>query len=112
MVLYVAGPMSGLPAYNRPKFNLVTDELRRRGYYVLNPARQPLGLEYQEYMKRGLYDVHRSDGLALLPGWEESNGARLEHRIAMSLGLECRPHDEWEDLNEQEPPQWAPSRNT
>ncbi|AOZ64643.1 nucleoside deoxyribosyltransferase [Arthrobacter phage Chubster] len=103
MVLYVAGPMTGLPEFNRPQFHAVTDELRRRGYYVLNPARQPLGLEYNDYMRRGLYDVSRADGLALLPNWEESNGARIEHRLALKMGLECRPHDEWENLYEKEP---------
>ncbi|AIZ01766.1 hypothetical protein ArV1_079 [Arthrobacter phage vB_ArtM-ArV1] len=105
MVLYVAGPMTGLPAYNRPKFNEVTDELRRFGYHVLNPARQPLGLEYNDYMRRGINDVHKSDGVALLPGWEQSNGARLEQLIARKLGLECRPYTDWENLYEQEPPQ-------
>lgn len=103
MVLYVAGPMTGFEDWNKPLFNEVTDELRRKGYHVLNPARQPLGLAYREYMHRGYKDIYRSDGLALLSGWEYSHGASLEHRLATKLGLECRPYDQWENITEGTP---------
>lgn len=40
------------------------------------------------------YEPHY-DGIAMLDGWEDSRGARIEHDLAMSLGIECRPWREW-----------------
>lgn len=34
-------------------------------------------------------------GIAMLDGWEESKGARIEHDLAEELGIECRPWREW-----------------
>ena len=103
-VLYVAGPMTNQPFFGRPVFETATDQLRRAGYHVLNPARQPLGLSYREYMRRGENDLIYSDGVALLPGWEDSPGATHEKNLAQSWGLDVRPIDAW--------PQFPPVRNT
>jgi hypothetical protein len=34
-------------------------------------------------------------GVALLPDWEDSKGAMIEARLAINLGLEVTPVDEW-----------------
>lgn len=93
-VLYVAGPMTGLPDHNYPAFFAAEASLREAGYEVLNPARNP-GPEWVDYMRQGLRDVLVSDGLALLPGWLTSKGARLEVRVALDLDLPCQPLGEW-----------------
>jgi hypothetical protein len=36
-----------------------------------------------------------SDGLALLPDWEESKGARIEERLAREVGIPVKPIEEW-----------------
>ena len=33
----------------------------------------------------------RTLGIAMLDGWEQSKGARIEHALASALGIECRP---------------------
>lgn len=33
--------------------------------------------------------------IAMLDGWEQSRGARIEHNLAKALGIECRPWMEW-----------------
>ena len=36
--IYVAGPMSGLPAFNFPAFHEAAADLRACGFDVVNPA--------------------------------------------------------------------------
>lgn len=37
-IVILSGPMSGLPDYNYPMFNLAAKQLREAGYDVVNPA--------------------------------------------------------------------------
>ena len=48
--IYIAGPMSGLPNFNRDAFNLEAERLHALGHIALNPAILPDGLEQHEYM--------------------------------------------------------------
>lgn len=86
-IVYLAGPMSGLPDFNRAAFNAAERMLRELGCNVLNPARQPDGLEYEEYMRRGLADVEAANVIVLLPGWNHSPGAIRELARAIQPGL-------------------------
>lgn len=95
MRLYIAGPMSGRPEFNRPAFNEAEAKLQAAGYDVLNPARQPDGLEYEEYMRRGFEDIGNADGVALLPGWRESSGARREVSFADSIYVDASDLQTW-----------------
>ena len=102
-ILYVAGPMTGLPEFNYPAFNAAASQLRELGYEVLNPAdidvlynpdpTQPQ--EWDWYMRHALRMVLNSDALALLPGWENSRGAQLEVKVGKALGMECLPIELW-----------------
>ncbi|HEO9918795.1 TPA: DUF4406 domain-containing protein [Enterobacter asburiae] len=62
MKIYIAGPMSGLPDFNRAAFNHAHVFLGANGHVVLNPALLPDGLTQAEYMDIckeigcGLYD--------------------------------------------------------
>lgn len=96
--LYIAGPMTGLPDLNRAAFNDAARRLVAEGFHVLNPARQALarpGLEWLDYMRAALVDISQADGLATLPGWPISRGARIEVELARNLGLEVRPVVHW-----------------
>jgi hypothetical protein len=97
-VLFVSGPVTGFDGGNHALFQEATEELRRKGYWVLNPTRQPPGLAYREYVRRAVKDIYRSSGLALLPGWDFSPGAAREYGIARRLGLEAKPIEEWPSL--------------
>ncbi|MDP4455455.1 DUF4406 domain-containing protein, partial [Escherichia coli] len=50
MKIYIAGPMTGYPDYNRAAFNAKASELMAEGHIVLNPAMLPGGLCQSEYM--------------------------------------------------------------
>ena len=85
MRLYVAGPMTGIKDYNYPAFNDAETLLKSVGYEVLNPARQGYGLTYDGYLKLAIADVFACDGIALLPRWEDSPGAKAEVALADAL---------------------------
>lgn len=105
MRLYVAGPMSGIPHFNIPLFDRVTADLRRMGHTVTNPAEEdpppvreaalaskygspadllPTGFTHGDLLARDVKLIADGvDGVVLLPGWEDSNGARLEAFTAL-----------------------------
>ncbi|MEE6280176.1 DUF4406 domain-containing protein [Georgenia sp. MJ170] len=86
--VYIAGPMTGLPDFNRPAFHATAALLAVfGGWRAINPARQPDGLTWEEYVRRGLADVRRADAVYLLPGWRDSRGATREVVQAFRLGL-------------------------
>lgn len=104
---YLAGPMSGIEDYNTPLFDHVAEQLRAKGYEVLNPAeltREMYGSldnfkaatttpeEYADERQRLLtYELNwickNAKILYLLPGWGKSSGAVAERSAALALGI-------------------------
>lgn len=86
MLLYVAGPMTGLPERNRPAFFAAEALLRSMGHDTLNPAisEDLMGWDcsWEDYMKNDAKLVRSADGIVLLPGWQKSKGAKIEARMA------------------------------
>ena len=89
MIVYIAGPMTGLPDLNYPAFYAAEEALTAAGHAVLNPARNGtiVGNAWQQYMRLSIAQVLQAEAVALLPGWVNSRGALLERRIATALGL-------------------------
>jgi len=90
--------MSGIKDYNFPAFFEAADRLRRDGFDVWNPAEHDVqedgfdpttdkAKSFPYYMLRDLPEVMASDGIAVLPGWQQSKGASLEVRVATDCGL-------------------------
>jgi hypothetical protein len=89
-VVYISGPMTGYPDANYPAFHEAERHLRSIGCRVLNPARHfdgSLGLTRETYMRKDVEELLKATMLYMLEGWEESEGASLEHEIAKELGL-------------------------
>lgn len=103
MIVYIAGPMTGMPDWNYPAFFETEQQLRDMGHTPVNPAHHD-GLTVEEalanagthenpaqpwayYMRRDLPHVANADALCLLPGWQKSRGARLEVHVANTLGI-------------------------
>jgi hypothetical protein len=111
MKVYLAGPMRGIPEFNFPAFNAATLRLRSAGHEVFNPAErdnQRHGVDISKGNTAGCEDIAakehgfdlrvalgedlaficaHAEAIALLPGWENSKGARAEHATAIALGL-------------------------
>lgn len=102
MKLYIAGPMRGQPLYNFPKFFEVALALRALGHEVVNPAEHDMAkgfnpalpMDHADQISFSMEDTLRSDfmailkadGIVMLPGWEESSGARDEFHLASRAG--------------------------
>lgn len=89
-VVYISGPMTDVPQFNHPEFNLAAKALRAIGWAVFNPAENGMPHEapWAEHMRVDIAQLVRCTHVATLPGWQSSRGAVLEVHIATRLGLE------------------------
>jgi hypothetical protein len=87
--IYLSGPMSGLPDFNHAAFHDETFRLREIGYSVFNPAEaNSKVMPRQICLRRDLIELLQGcDTLALLDGWESSEGVFLEMFVARSVGI-------------------------
>lgn len=98
--IYISGPMTGKPDLNFPAFHAAADLLRKQGYDPVNPVE--LNVEQGDWhacMRNDIKALCDCDALALLPGWQESQGAHLELHIAHRLGLQIGTLEEFSALS-------------
>lgn len=86
MKIYLFGPITGHESTYRAAFGQAAERLRTKGLTVLNPADLPDGLDYEDYMHIGLAMLAVCDAIYLLPGWEDSSGAKRELAAASEAG--------------------------
>ncbi len=109
MNVYVAGPMRGIKDFNFPAFHMATQMLRSMGHTVFNPAERDEETHGKDVSKSETGDLRyaaqygfslrealaadlswialHADAIAMLPGWENSKGAKAEKALAEALGL-------------------------
>lgn len=106
MKIYIAGPMTGYPSFNFPAFDMAAHDLRKRGFEVFSPAEMddevtraaivaspdgaPVGRpQFAAFMARDLTLIIAGgiEAVYVLPGWDQSPGAKLETFTAKLLGL-------------------------
>ena len=87
--IYIAGPMTNMPALNFPAFHAEAARLRALGYEVVNPAEvnPDPAAKWHDCMKADIAQLVTCDAVRLLEGWESSRGASLEAHIAHSLDM-------------------------
>jgi nucleoside 2-deoxyribosyltransferase len=89
--------MRGYSEYNFPAFYAAAKRLREQGHEVWSPAENDVDQDgfnpktdqpktMSHYMARDLPQVCASDAVAMLNGWQDSEGARLEALVARKLG--------------------------
>lgn len=90
MRIYIAGPMTGYPSLNFPAFHAEAAKLRAAGHEVINPAEvnPDTTMPWAQCMRKDIAELVTCDAIRLLPGWEDSKGATLEHHIAERLELQ------------------------
>jgi hypothetical protein len=107
-MVYIAGPMSGLPLNNYPAFYAAEVALTALGLHPINPARMNMmddvetamaksiasigddsgaGRTWEYYLRRSLAQITDVYGVCLLPDWRRSRGATLEVQVATALSI-------------------------
>ena len=88
--IYIAGPMTGYDDLNFPAFHAAAATFRAIGIDVVNPAEINPAIEadWVDCMRADIQQLATCTGIYLLPGWEKSRGASLEHDIARTLGFD------------------------
>lgn len=110
-VIYISGPMTGIPLFNFPQFlkaiHPAAEDFRERtGHFprVVCPAMVDLdaglnpylpledqGTTYDEVLSRDLRTIREGiDCIYMLEGWQESQGARRELQNALMVGADVR----------------------
>ena len=89
-LIYLSGPMTGIPGLNFPAFHAEAARLRALGYSVENPAElnPDPDVPWHACMRADLKALLDCDAVALLPGWQKSVGAHLEMHVAHRVGIE------------------------
>jgi hypothetical protein len=98
--IYCAGPMRGLPSYGFHAFKVAREHLRDLGHEVVCPAEHDLAngfdptlsIEEQDFDLDAAFAwdiaaLAQVDAIALLPGWQDSEGCAIELERANALGL-------------------------
>lgn len=99
---YISGQITGLnPEEYEPLFYAAEDQLKAEGYEVINPLRIVKGIDpklidpathtereiWRTIMKADIQELMKCEAIHMLPNWERSEGATLEHSIAKGLYL-------------------------
>jgi Domain of unknown function (DUF4406) len=120
--VYLAGPMQLVNNFNFPAFDFAAEKLIATGHCeVFNPAdhaRKKLGSlqEIQKMDKAELDDAikhklfpdqiawicRNADAVLMLPGWRQSEGAKIERQIALYFKLVVREVDSILLMDEKE----------
>ena len=85
MKVYIAGPVSGNPDY-RADFAQAAGMLENAGHEILNPATLPGSMDRQNAMRVCFAMLDTAECAYFLPGWEHSEGARLERMYCEYVG--------------------------
>ena len=105
-VIYISGPMTGYPNFNREAFVRAEMCLIGKGKEVVSPSLveqddegmtwKPLQGKWEYYLKIALIKMLHCNTIVMLPGWQDSKGARVERYLAETLGFKI--YEKLEDV--------------
>ena len=89
MRVYISGPIAGHEDTYEAVFSAAAETIHKGGHEPVNPALIQLGdgASWADYMDAALAMLYSSDAIYMLPGWQDSRGARVESKVADRLGL-------------------------
>jgi hypothetical protein len=101
--IYIAGPITGHPDLNEPAFRREAERLQAAGHEPVVPldieafehegdcpptySRPMPGHGSACFLRADIKALLECDAIRMLPGWESSVGARLEHSVAALTGI-------------------------
>ena len=109
MRVYISGKMRGVQDYNRWKFAYWERRLKEEGFKTMNPMEigdsiaSPEDIDSsQDLVKKVLEadidSLRMCDAIFMLRGWETSEGARMELRVALEMGIPVVQEHNWDDI--------------
>jgi len=103
MKAYLAGPMRSRPGFNFAAFDSAAAVLREQGHEIISPAEMDRALGFEGLtasesdfaalgglpaaMRRDLAALLEVEAIVLLPGWQHSEGTKIELFFAQTLGI-------------------------
>ena len=104
--IYVSGKMTGVKNYNFLNFFRAERDLKKKGWNVINPARESWNLlkklNIKKFSEIELIDfirldcetiIEKCDAIYMLKGWEYSTGANAEFHLAKWKGIKIYYQD-------------------
>ena len=87
MKIYIAGPMTGIPNFNREAFKDAQIALEAMGHEVFNPGAHPQGTRRLCLANDLGWICCHADGMVMLFNWVRSPGANAELATAKALEI-------------------------
>lgn len=87
--VYISGPMTGVKDFNHPAFHAAEARWRLGGWDVVNPVEldDTTHKSRYTYMRQDIKALMDCDAIAMLPGWQKSEGAQAEYDAAIACGI-------------------------
>lgn len=98
MKVYVSGKMRGVHNYNRGQFDRWTRQLKELGFDAVNPMEigdsiaTPDEIDaspelVEKVLEADIAALRKCDAIFMLRGWETSEGARRELKVALEMNI-------------------------
>lgn len=89
MKVYISGKVSGMEVEATKLFKKAEEDIKALGLIPVNPMtlNHIHDKSWSSYMKEDLKALLECDAIYLLPNWNQSKGAAIEHNIAVWLGI-------------------------
>ena len=90
MKIYISGKISGTDlTETRKRFAAVAEATKRIGVEPVNPLENGLSEHdsWEAHMLKDIADLLQCKAIYMLQGWQESKGARIEHYVAIKIGM-------------------------
>jgi hypothetical protein len=93
LLVYLCGPYSGQTEKNIFQARETAKQIWEAGFTAVTPHLNTYNFHldckctYQDYIEGDLEILSRCDYLLLLPGWEHSQGAKIELEKAKQMGM-------------------------
>lgn len=93
MIVYISGPITGLPGLNKTAFDSAAAELKAVGFEPIVPHEITApGDTWEEAMRSCIRAMMDADAVVMLRGWEGSKGAKIEYDLARAVGIPVHHH--------------------
>ena len=87
--IYISGKISGMEKKAKLIFEEAEIRLKKEGYDVVNPfkLKHKHDKTWHSFMKEDISQMMKCDEVYMIFNWRESEGAVLEHELALMLNM-------------------------